>query len=187
LELDRVVSLEKHVPHGVFPGIWESASYFALCFALEECMWYGCHDARSVTISTICPSRPTMSHGTEELAGIRDNLMGSFSFDMADKANTAGIPLVLVLIEALVGWKRACERLRITLYGVIRGDIFRTCIVGDERVVFNVGVVRVTGHVMIGFILEDMKGERSLTRFVVSVQSGEAKEGSTFFQRLGTK
>ena len=105
LKCDGVVCLEEDVSDGVLANLGEFAANFALGLALEEEVGNTSHDTRAITVTAVCTCGTTMGHCAQELPGVGDDLVRLLALDVANEAYTAGIFLVLVLVETLTGRK----------------------------------------------------------------------------------
>ena len=126
LQADRIASLEKHIAHSVLTGFWQLAANVSLSLTLKEEMRDTGHYTRTISVSTICTSGATMGHRTEKLTSIGDNLVGLFTLDVTNEANTTSIFLVLVLIQTLAGRQGTRPGSGVALNGIetIQGNIF---------------------------------------------------------------
>lgn len=116
LDLRLVVRVKEYVTDGILPRLRKDAANVSFCFSLEETVRNTGHDTGTITIPTVSTSRTTVGHRTEELTSIGHDFVARGSLDMANKTDTAGVAVILVVVEALVGREGTGPGLRIALH-----------------------------------------------------------------------
>lgn len=118
LQADRIVRSEEDIPHSVLASIRQLRADVSLGLSLEEEVGNACHNTRTIAVTTVCTSSSTVGHGTEKLPGIRDDLVALLALNLTDEADTAGILLVLVFVEALTSGQGPIPGGGVTFHGV---------------------------------------------------------------------
>lgn len=103
LELDRVILLEKNISDTILSKLGKDTTDIHLYLALEQLMGDTSHDTCTIAIAAISSSRTSVGHCAQQLTSIRHNFVVSFTLDVADEADTAGVLFIFVVVEALVG------------------------------------------------------------------------------------
>lgn len=132
LALDFILGVEEDIANGVLAGLGKRATQIHLDFALEKRVGNAGHDAGAVAIAAIGAHGASMGHVAEERSGIGHDFMTGLALDLANEANTTGIAVVFVVVEALFRRERGGPGVQIALYVVesIQGGLE---IVGKRR------------------------------------------------------
>lgn len=98
LKFDRIIRLEKDVADRVLLWLRKDTTDVPLSLSFEKEVGYTGHDAGTIPISTVSASRTAMGHGTQKLPCIRNYLVAWVAFNVADKAYSATVFVVLVIV-----------------------------------------------------------------------------------------
>lgn len=115
LLLVGVGRVHEDVSDSILAFLREGRHQKTLRLCSEEFVRDGGHHACAVAVARIGAGSASMSHCTEKMTSIGDDLVGVNALNVTDKAYATGIPLVFIVVKTLGGGQGVSPRLCIVL------------------------------------------------------------------------